>query len=311
MNRNYASLKSLTVPFGDWLNRATGKRAHYSKPWAVNRRQLHKAAVKRAFVLLVAGGSGWVSISQAADQPKAVGLGIEPNGTSTVTKGVAAANENFMIEIKQSRNLPKARAVDGMFEYTIDREKFLGEPVVALIKGDPLTQRTDYLIILHYNIPTVKTSLLPVQYGFARLGVRFLGFDQGDSDAKKVDLLSIYPTNELLDVEHTDKGTNTHPIHGRIRWLLSVSERTNRCLQLPTSKSSGNRKQIRRSCVDLLSSEATAIDIGQQNGVCSSLSSKHEDSLETAVFARLTAEATKSAAFSAENATGFSGFYFG
>jgi hypothetical protein len=177
-----------------------------------------------------------------------VGLGIEPARTSSVSNHVKQASSKFMVEIEQTRNMPKDKTTDGLFEYTIDREKFLGEPVVALIGHNASANLSNYLIILHYNIPPVKSSLLPVKYGFARLGVRFLAFNQGDAqDPNKVDLLSIYPTNELLDINHTDKGTNTLTIQPQYMGASGGSyqyqkERTDVYnFQLPTVIGTANR----------------------------------------------------------------------
>jgi hypothetical protein len=80
--------------------------------------------------------------------------------------------------------------------------------------------RQYYLVLLRYNIPTLKAFLIPGKYSFARFSTRFVVYstykDQPDKEfreqsahPKKVDLLSIYPVNDLLDVQHTEKGTNT------------------------------------------------------------------------------------------------------
>jgi hypothetical protein len=164
-----------------------------------------------------------------------LGLGYEPRSVpSTVDKTVARMSRQFTLEVQKTRDKSQ-RPVSHPFAYTIDENKFLGEPIVARIEGhdDGVGY---YLVVLHYNIPTVRATLLPVKYGFARFGVRFVAFDlqklndmhdrldkvaasehreltakekAATPNAEKLDLLSIYPSSELLDMQHEEKGTNT------------------------------------------------------------------------------------------------------
>lgn len=98
--------------------------------------------------------------------------------------------------------------------YTIDKDKFLGNCSVARL-GTVGDKYSYYLVLMHFNIPAVKSTFIPLKYGFARFEAKIACHDNNgaptgfsESDAlgltESAEILSVYPQNAVLPVNRTD-----------------------------------------------------------------------------------------------------------
>lgn len=125
--------------------------------------------------------------------------------------------------------------------YTIDKEKFLGNCSVARLGYDvdveanpKLTPNfTYYLVLMHFNIPAVKATTIPLKYGFARFEAKIACRKTVQGGAKKIEtahdtldylgisesaeILSVYPENAILPIDRKD--TTTVTLTAQPEWM--------------------------------------------------------------------------------------------
>jgi hypothetical protein len=121
--------------------------------------------------------------------------------------------------------------------YTIDKEKFLGNCSVARLGYDKEPDEklkitpgfTYYLVLMHFNIPAVKATTIPLKYGFARFEAKIAC--QGSRDGKtakrdaleyfgiseSAEILSVYPENAILPIDRKD--TTTVTLTAQPEWM--------------------------------------------------------------------------------------------
>jgi hypothetical protein len=120
--------------------------------------------------------------------------------------------------------------------YTIDREKFLGNSSVAWLGDDVDTKANPkitpnfsyYLVLMHFNIPAVKATMIPFKYGFARFeakiacqGTRSISpLHKGLKHlevTESAEVLSVYPENAVLPINRKD--TTTVTLTAQPEWM--------------------------------------------------------------------------------------------
>lgn len=121
--------------------------------------------------------------------------------------------------------------------YTIDKEKFLGNCSVARLGYDKeLDEKLKvypnfayYLVLMHFNIPAVKATTIPLKYGFARFEAKIACRGNIDSEAAKygaakylkisesAEILSVYPENAILPIDRKD--TTTVTLTAQPEWM--------------------------------------------------------------------------------------------
>lgn len=134
--------------------------------------------------------------------------------------------------------------------YTIDKEKFLGNCSVAKLGHDVDTEAnpklipnfTYYLVLMHFNIPAVKATTIPLKYGFARFEAKIAcqkinsGKTKTEAEleeiarkaeaypavtsleiAESAEILSVYPENAILPIDRKD--TTTVTLTAQPEWM--------------------------------------------------------------------------------------------
>lgn len=86
----------------------------------------------------------------------------------------------------------------------------------TLVKREHETSK--YLLVLNYNIPAVRTGLFGQNFRIVRVGVhaflRNQQENQSSSDYERINLVSIYPTSELLKADLDDSKTFEAQVEG-------------------------------------------------------------------------------------------------
>lgn len=142
--------------------------------------------------------------------------GVRTNETNTRNENpiqfeLSAATTDFYKELEKQRAMMDS---SNKAEAMVEKDKFFGQPIIAQLDNIDDPKHDYYLVVLHFNIPTLNPSAAQTKYAFARFKAKFVGYRGDPTEDSKYfgNILARLKNNALRDRIQNQRAEELQPV---------------------------------------------------------------------------------------------------